>query len=446
MKKSFLLILSLVILLSSVLTVIASAENTSFEDDMLDDDINVSQNAGTSSAIGSGNNGNQVGDFVGGVLSSVFSDEDVSEQVGDKVGGIFDIFDGFDFEGIIPTTPKATTGSNFFETIQPVVTGSVYPENSLSTTGSAITATNGDSVDFNTTVNPYPKPTAPLNPGDKGEGVKWLQWILIYTGCGLQGTITGDYDDSTAAAVKNLQLKYNMTVDGIASLDVIAKAEQMYNDYISGVTPQSTGAPAVFNTVSSPASQGGKNDKDTNLKVTTIIVVLIIVWIFALAAVFIIIHIKRKNISLSDDGEIIKPEKPKKVKKNKQNTAKRTSGTFKEFEPLKESKTLQSLEDDSEQQVESKPYYNDSQVSFEVIDFNSDDEYDDGEIKLSSLSEIKQRRLERAESMANDSEATVVLETEYSEDETEALTEEYSEDETVTLTEEDSGEETETLG
>ena len=120
--------------------------------------------------------------------------------------------------------------------------------NKNTTASTPISSLNGENVDYNTTVNPYQKPTTQLNPGDKGDGVKWLQWILIYTECGLQGSITGEYDDATAAAVKNLQLKYGMTVDGIATTEVIEKAELMYNEYINGISNSTPNAPVVFNT------------------------------------------------------------------------------------------------------------------------------------------------------------------------------------------------------
>lgn len=408
MKKSILFILSFVVLLSSVLTVVASAENSTYEDDMFDDDINVTYDAGTTGTTSSGflgglgGLGDGVGDFVGGVVESVFHDEDVSEQVGDKVNGVVGIFDNFDLGGLIPTTQPQTVGSNFFETIDPVVTGSFNSNYTPNTTAgtSYVTALNGENVDYNTTVNPYTKPAGALNPGDKGDGVKWLQWILIYTEAGLQGNITGEYDDATAAAVKNIQLKYGMTVDGIASPEVIEKAEQMYNEYISGVVPGSTGAPAVFNTVGGSApQQGNKTDNPTNIKVTVIIVVLIIVWIFAIAAVFIIVHIKRKNITLSEDGEIVKPEKEKKEKsKNKKSKgSKRSSGRLSDYEPLRESKTLQSLEDDVNDDIQDSSEEAEP-VDFDVVDIveEYDDFDDDGEIVLSSLSEVKKKRAEKA--------------------------------------------------
>ena len=354
MKKSFLILLSLVILLSSVLTVVGSATTDDLPDDMYDDDANVTYDAGTTATTkGSvlGNiGGDGIGDFVGGVVESVFQDEDVSEQVNDKaegiLGGFGNIFDGI--KDFIPSTNKQTTGSNFFDPITPAVTGgfnsnlgsgnNVQQNNTLSSTNAAI---NGEYVDYNTTVIPYAKPTGALNPGDKGDGVKWLQWILIYTECGLQNPITGDYNDATAAAVKNLQLKYGMaTVDGIASQEVIEKAEQMYNDYINGVSSQGTSSPAVFNTVGGTTPQGDKKQAP-DVTVTIIIVILIIVWIFAIAAVFIIVHIKRKKITLSEDGEIVKPEKPKK-------SARKTKGLGESVE-LKHSDTLSSLADESDE-------------------------------------------------------------------------------------------------
>lgn len=358
MKKSFLILLSAVILLFSVLTVVGVAAGD-LPDDMYDDDANVTYDNGTTATTKGGilNNvtGDGIGDFVGGVVESVFQDEDVSEQVNDKVEGVGGIFSGiFDsFKDIIPSTNKQTTGSNFFDPITPAVTGgfnsnfgssgNVQQNNSaLSSTNAAI---NGEYVDYNTTVIPYAKPTGALNPGDKGDGVKWLQWILIYTECGLQNPITGEYDDATAAAVKNMQLKFGITtVDGIASEEVIEKAEQMYNDYINGISSQGTSSPAVFNTVGATTPQTDKKQAP-DITVTIIIVILIIVWIFAIAAVFIIVHIKRKKITLSEDGEIVKP--PKEKKKGSRRTRELSAAS-----DLKPSSTLQSLSDDSDDSQE----------------------------------------------------------------------------------------------
>ncbi len=442
MKKSLLFLLSFVVLLSSVLMV-ASATGDDLADDMFDDDENVTYDNGTTATTkggllgGLGGMGDGVGDFVGGVVESVFQDNDVSQQVGGKVEGILGVFEGFDLDGLIPTTPPQTVGSNFFDTIDPVVTGSYNSNLQQNTTASTpISSLNGENVDYNTTVNPYQKPTTQLNPGDKGDGVKWLQWILIYTECGLQGSITGEYDDATAAAVKNLQLKYGMTVDGIATTEVIEKAELMYNEYINGISNSTPNAPVVFNTAANTtATDGNKNKPDTNFAVTAIIVVLVIVWIFAIAAVCIIVHIKRRGVKLSENGEIEKSEKTvkeKKVKKAKsKNTSKRTLGSLKDAAPLRESQTLRALEDDVNEDVEeidnvpvdddfseeveenniveqedyTEDFSEDFQAEafteendFEVVDVAGFSDYiedDDEEIKMSSLSEIKKRRAEK---------------------------------------------------
>ena len=456
MKKSLLFLLSFVVLLSSVLMV-ASAEDSSFSetmsvedtyfedlaDDMFDDDENVTYDNGTTATTkgsllgGLGGMGDGVGDFVGGVVESVFQDNDVSQQVGNKVDGILGIFEGFDLNGLIPTTPPQTVGSNFFDTIDPVVTGSYNSNLQQNTTASTpISSLNGENVDYNTTVNPYQKPTTQLNPGDKGDGVKWLQWILIYTECGLQGSITGEYDDATAAAVKNLQLKYGMTVDGIATTEIIEKAELMYNEYINGISNSTPNAPVVFNTAANTtATDGNKNKPDTNFAVTAIIVVLVIVWIFAIAAVCIIVHIKRRGIKLSENGEIEKSEKPVKEKKAKKakskNTSKRTLGSLKDAAPLRESQTLRDLEDDVNEDVEEidnvpvnddfseeveennvveqEDYTEDFSEDFEAEAFSEENDYevvdiagfsdyieeDDEQITMSSLSEMKKRRAEQ---------------------------------------------------
>ena len=399
MKKSFLILLSFVILISSVLTVMASAETDDLPDDMFDDDVNVTYDAGTTATTKGGILGNiggdGIGDLVGGVVESVFQDEDVSEQVNDKaegiLGGFGNIFDGI--KDIIPSTNKQTTGSNFFDPINPAVTGgfnsnfgsnSNVQSNTLSSTNAAI---NGEFVDYNTTVIPYAKPTTALNPGDKSDGVKWLQWILIYTECGLQNPITGDYDDATAAAVKTLQLKYGMTVDGIASLEVIEKAEQMYNDYINGISGQGTSSPAVFNTVGNNPVQGNKADQPVNVKTTIIIVILIVVWIFAIASVCIIVHIKRKNITLSEDGEIVKPEKEKK-------SARKTKGILGDSVQLKQSDTLQSLKDteddiEIEEETEEPKKVVKSLYDRRIDDLNSREESTDSEVKQEETEEAE---------------------------------------------------------
>ena len=127
-----------------------------------------------------------------------------------------------------------------------------------------------------------------------------------------------------------------------------------------------------------------------------------------IAAVIIIVHIKRKGIKLSEDGEIVKPEKTKKEKSQKKTKkskgSKRSSGNLRDLEPLRESKTLRELEDESlvetadddtsvEEDNSYEPQSFDDKVEFEIVDdISGFDDDDDGEIVLSSLSEMKKRK------------------------------------------------------
>ena len=161
-------------------------------------------------------------------------------------------------------------------------------------------------------------------------------------------------------------------------------------------------------------------------------------WIFAIAAVCIIVHIKRKGIKLSDTGEIEKQEKSKKEKKVKnkkgKNASKRTLGSLKDATPLRESQTLKSLEDDvneDEKEVDNVPldvdfseeveennnleqegYTETTEQDFEAEAFSEENDFevvdiagfsdfveddDDGEMVISSLSEIKKKRAKQEE-------------------------------------------------
>ncbi|MCM1225153.1 MAG: peptidoglycan-binding protein [Lachnospiraceae bacterium] len=61
-------------------------------------------------------------------------------------------------------------------------------------------------------VNPYNMPSTTVCRGDKGEGVKWLQWELVESGYDI--VIDGIFGAKTEAAVKRFQLSCKITVDG----------------------------------------------------------------------------------------------------------------------------------------------------------------------------------------------------------------------------------------
>lgn len=62
--------------------------------------------------------------------------------------------------------------------------------------------------------NPYPTPVTTLRKGNKGDSVKWLQWILTNIGYECGG-IDGDFGTKTFNAVKLFQKDKGLLVDGI---------------------------------------------------------------------------------------------------------------------------------------------------------------------------------------------------------------------------------------
>ncbi|MCL1852172.1 MAG: N-acetylmuramoyl-L-alanine amidase [Peptococcaceae bacterium] len=68
---------------------------------------------------------------------------------------------------------------------------------------------------------PYPEPTAYLQQGSMGDGVRWLQWQLNQNGAGL--SIDGDFGPMTDTAVRTFQRKTGLDPDGIVGVLTRAK-------------------------------------------------------------------------------------------------------------------------------------------------------------------------------------------------------------------------------
>ena len=67
--------------------------------------------------------------------------------------------------------------------------------------------------------NPYAEPTATLQNGSRGDGVRWVQWQLNNV-CGAEcGKIDGIFGSGTAAAVRAVQKAAKIAVDGIVGKD-----------------------------------------------------------------------------------------------------------------------------------------------------------------------------------------------------------------------------------
>lgn len=68
---------------------------------------------------------------------------------------------------------------------------------------------------------PYAEPKTTLKKGNKGNGVKWLQWKLNKQGYKL--TVDGDFGAGTETAVKDFQKKKGLTVDGVVGANTRKK-------------------------------------------------------------------------------------------------------------------------------------------------------------------------------------------------------------------------------
>ncbi len=71
--------------------------------------------------------------------------------------------------------------------------------------------------------NPYAEPTALLQKGSRGDGVKWVQWELERRGYDLgSGGVDGIFGDKTDAGVRAVQTAAGIQVDGIVGPDTRA--------------------------------------------------------------------------------------------------------------------------------------------------------------------------------------------------------------------------------
>ena len=70
-------------------------------------------------------------------------------------------------------------------------------------------------------VNPYDEPTTTLKRGDKGAGVRWLQWALNDK-LGLQLVVDGVFGENTYKTLTEFQKANGLVVDGIAGKKTIS--------------------------------------------------------------------------------------------------------------------------------------------------------------------------------------------------------------------------------
>lgn len=254
--------------------------------------------------------GNSLGGMVGGLGGgSLGGIGDAFSGIGDALGGLVDGLGGGSSSGGSSgsVTYDVNTETLGYIDIVPAAsdfTPVLTTESAASTTEIAVNET----VDFATTVNPYTKPTGELKGGDKGDGVKWMQWIFIYTRYGLKDNgITGVFDEDTMAVVKKLQKENGLAVDGIVDDEVIDKIELLYFQ-----ATYTTTAPANLTeptTQVATTNQDSQSQKDKSAAtMVAIVIIIVLLWLFVVGVIIALVVFKKKK------GGSKKADKKKKSK------------------------------------------------------------------------------------------------------------------------------------
>lgn len=283
--------------------------------------------------IGSGSSGN-IGDVVGGIGSGSSGGlGDAISGIGDALGGVGDalggvgsgmgdslgnIFGGLGGNGsgtVATTTAPVLTTSADIGLIIPVPAATQITTEAETETETQTSSTNdeskttGETVDYAATSNPYTKPTSTFVAGDEDETIKWLQWIFVYTGYGLENDgITGVLDEDTVAVVKKLQKENKLTVDGNITEDVIKAAEVLYYQVILGGDASAIEIPSQSTTGAKDANESVDTaTDDAGVSAVLLIVVLVIIWVLAIGGIVLLFVLKKKKTA-SQKEEQTKPE------------------------------------------------------------------------------------------------------------------------------------------
>lgn len=239
--------------------------------------------------------GNSLGGLVGGTGGS-----DLGSSLGDAIGGISDALGGLlnNSSGSSSDSVTYDVNSDTMGYIDIVPAATEYASFAVSTSSVATTAAVvNETVDFAATQNPYTKPTGELKGGDRGDGVKWMQWVFIYTRYGLKDDgITGVFDEDTMAVVKKLQRENGMNVDGIVDDEVIDKIDLLYYQAIYSTTAPATLTQAT-EAVNTTDVQVAEKNGTASSSVVALLIVVILLWIIAIVFIVVIIVIKKKKAS-----------------------------------------------------------------------------------------------------------------------------------------------------
>ena len=239
-----------------------------------------------------------VGDSLGGIGDSLGG---VGGGLGDSLGGIFGGLGGNGSGTVVKTTtPQSTTSADIGLIIPVPAATQTTTENSTVPLTSAVGGNTGETVDYANTSNPYTKPTSTFVAGDENEAIKWIQWIFIYSGYGLNDDgITGVLDEDTVAVIKKLQHENKLTVDGNITEDVIKAAEVLYYQSILGDDVSAIEVSSEAITGVNVSNQAENNDGANDIPVALLIVVLVIIWVLAIGGIVLLFIFKKKKINAS---------------------------------------------------------------------------------------------------------------------------------------------------
>ena len=242
------------------------------------------------------------GDALGGIADGVGSAlGGIAGGVGDALGGIFGGgFGGSSNSGttVNTTVPPSTTSADI-GLIIPVPAATQQPAETVIVTVYVEASETGETVDYAAESNPYTKPTATFVAGDEDETIKWLQWIFVYTGYGLnENGITGVLDEETVAVIKKLQKENELTVDGNINEDLIKAAEVLYyQSVLGGSNVNAIELPSDATTGENVSNQATATDDGNGIPVALLIIVLVIIWILAIGGIVILFVIKKKKMN-----------------------------------------------------------------------------------------------------------------------------------------------------
>lgn len=278
-------------------------------------------------------------DKVSSVMDKVTIDGDVSNKIGGVVDGIIDGISGFDISGIadgfggivekISDAAGSISGGGIgsgiiggifdrgsgtqaetynIQTLAPMVTAapttasanynySPQPDagqQPVYDTVAEESTTHGLTIDASASEVPYDKPEDTINPGDEGDGVRWIQWVFIYSDYGLRPDgITGIMDEDTVNLVKKLQQENGMKVDGIVTPEVIDKIELLYLQKSLG--EDNTGQYIQPSAAVDEQTDTTVQPEDSDSKLIKILVVIAVIWTIALISIAVVFVMKKKK-------------------------------------------------------------------------------------------------------------------------------------------------------